>query len=100
MNHRKLEHPSNKRCRHFRKGECIFDSETCWYRHGTREEVNTEEFESSKGCNECGYKSAQKSSMMTHMKKEHSQLVPKCRKFLQGNCELSNEFCCFVHELN
>ena len=37
---------------------------------------------------------------MTHMKKEHSNMVPQCRNFIQGNCELSNDFCWFVHEVN
>ena len=33
MNHRKEKHPSNKVCRYFKKGECLFDEDTCWYKH-------------------------------------------------------------------
>ena len=33
MNHRKVEHPSNKVCRYFRKKVCIFEAGECWYSH-------------------------------------------------------------------
>ena len=33
MIHRKEKHASNKVCRYFKKGECLFDEDTCWYKH-------------------------------------------------------------------
>ena len=33
-----------------------------------------------------------------HRKKEHREKVPSCRRFRQGDCELSDDSCWFIHE--
>ena len=42
MAHRNYEHPSNKVCRYFKRDECIFSSEKCWYKHTTQSENDRE----------------------------------------------------------
>ena len=34
MNHRRDAHPTNRKCRYFLKGECVFQDD-CWYSHET-----------------------------------------------------------------
>ena len=33
MNHRSVEHPTQKPCRYFKEGTCNFSAEDCWYSH-------------------------------------------------------------------
>ena len=95
MNHRKSEHPSTKICRYFKVDACDFDAETCWYKHENKNKPVPQEF--SLECKECDYKCSQKASLMKHVKTEHTESVPICRKFKQNKCELTDENCWFLH---
>ena len=33
MNHRNIEHPTNKMCRYFKEGKCNFSYDECLYSH-------------------------------------------------------------------
>ena len=97
MNHRKIEHPSSKKCRYFQNDQCKFDEETCWYKH---ESKKMQEGESHLifQCNACEKKFLEKSDLMKHKKTEHAEVVSKCRAFDQGNCFVDAKSCWFVHE--
>ena len=49
-------------------------------------------------CKDCESKFGSKSNLMMHRKKEHREKVPRCRRFRQGDCELSDDSCWFIHE--
>ena len=99
MNHRKMEHPSNKKCRYYQTEACRFDSETCWYIHA---------IESPKGlyqnkgydnsCDQCAKMFESKLDLMKHRKTEHSDKVAKCINFAQGNCSFTESSCWFMHD--
>ena len=94
MNHRKTDHPSTKTCRYFRTDECVFDEETCWYRHF--EQVN-EVITQIHDCQVCGKTFDKKGSVMHHMKKEHVKKVPLCSKYVNNKCIRDDSSCWFIH---
>ena len=49
-------------------------------------------------CKDCESKFGSKSNLMMHRKKEHREKVPRCRRLRQGDCELSDDSCWFIHE--
>ena len=94
MNHRKAEHPSNKICRYFRTDECVFNEETCWYKHSKKaNEVITEIHD----CQMCGKAFNDKGSARNHMKKEHENKVPLCNKYVNDECIRNDSSCWFIH---
>ena len=95
MNHRKLEHPSNRTCSFFLKNACIHDSETCWYKHETKAKSLHAD-----SCHDCDNEFSVKSDLMKHRKKEHRNKVLKCRNYNQGNCSLPDQACWFLHDEN
>jgi hypothetical protein len=100
MNHRKAEHPSNKRCRYYLKCECIYDGETYWYIHKVQKTESIEEKSITEhACTNCDLKFQIKAELMKHKKSEHRGNVMKCRDFLQGNCRLPEKSCWFIHEI-
>ena len=98
MNHRKAEHPSNKKCRYFLNNLCRFNSVTCWYKHvDASEPVNKEKvFEFQ--CDHCDQRFGLRSSLMSHRKTNHSEKVSKCKQFAQGNCNMDGNSCWFDHQ--
>ena len=96
--HRKKEHPSNKVCRYFKKKACIFEADICWYRHETKAEELRNANISKLHCNECGLEFVEKVELRKHMKKKHAISVARCWNFKDGNCNLANESCWFLHE--
>ena len=96
MNHRTAEHPSQKECRYFLKGTCIWD-EKCWYKHTIIAEANLEQL-FPHTCQECEMSFKTQSEIVKHMKAHHRNSVPKCRDFTQGNCDLEEKSCSFLHE--
>ena len=97
MNHRKTDHPSNKKCRYFLNDQCRFDAETCWYRHED-EQKNEERKQSSQlQCKECDDKFEVRSDLMKHKKMNHPDKVSKCKEFSQGKCNEGESSCWFNH---
>ena len=84
MNHRKREHPSNKRCRYFLQNECVFDEMDCWYKHVNVHEYDEMSFKFE--CNECENEFLHKSELMKHKKDKHRNKVSICKDFLKGKC--------------
>ena len=97
MNHRKSEHPSNRTCRFFLDGECIFDADDCWYRHHEKQKQEESQPAQSFACNLCDAIFKHKYELMKHKKEKHISKVSKFRAFLQGNCSLNEKSCWFVH---
>ena len=93
MNHRKVVHPSNKKCRNFSIGKCTFGAE-CWYVHGEETEDSSDKFK----CNLCDDELKGRNSFMLHKKLLHPQNVPPCEKFREKNCSRSSKDCWFDHE--
>ena len=95
MNHRKIVHPSNKKCRNFPEN-CKFGKE-CWYVHEeprlTENAPSKKTFETQKviifKCNLCEETFKDKGNFMEHKKKHHSE------KFVSGQCERPKEDCWF-----
>ena len=65
MNHRKIEHPSTKMCRYFKKGCCEFSDEECWYSHVEAHQFKAHEVLSPENsCKECDEIFGTKTDMM------------------------------------
>ena len=96
MNHRKTEHPSNKKCRYFQIDQCRFNAESCWYKHITEEEKESDQ--SQEKCNQCELYFKTKSDLMKHKKSIHSEKVTTCRNYRQGVCNNGDDNCWFSHE--
>ena len=82
MNHRKSEHPSNKKCRYFKLEQCNFNAKTCWYKHTAEDRY--ESHQNEEGCNFCELIFRSKSELMKHMKSVHIEKVAVCRNYRQG----------------
>ena len=99
MNHRKIVHPSNKRCRNF-PGNCNFGKE-CWYVHEDQMETESlsgsQETFSEVKCNFCKATFKHKSDFMQHRKTEHPENNQACKSFENGQCEKNEEECWFIH---
>ena len=100
MNHRKLVHPSNKKCKNF-PGSCSFGNE-CWYVH--EEAMEIDQPSDVHGidswnfkCNLCEEKIVERKDFMIHKKKKHGDTILNCEKYLKGKCVRSNEMCWFNH---
>ena len=97
MNHRKVVHPSNKRCRNFLSGACKFEDE-CWYVHD-KEDLSQNVFENFK-CDQCETDFKGRLNFMRHKKTSHSQSIPSCEKFNLNKCYRSDQECWFEHKTN
>ena len=98
MTHRKSKHPSARTCRYFKRDECIFSSEVCWYRHDETLEVEQEKKFSKLTCQYCSETFEGKKDLKMHMKRKHRELVAKCTDFENGKCQLKEYWCWFIHE--
>ena len=104
MNHRKIMHPSNKKCRNFPLNSCTFGSE-CWYVHeetlNLPNQSNVEEIPSvsldQNKCNSCGIEFNSRQVLMKHKKEIHLASVLTCANFKAGNCSRSEDECWFKH---
>ena len=96
MNHRKLEHPSRRRCRYFLKNECEFDEKKCWYKHDDVIINLNENLTAMFECNECKITFTDKPDLMKHKKYEHRDKVSMCRGF--ENCNVDEKDCWFLHK--
>ena len=100
MSHRKEDHPSNKTCRYYIKGECHFSAEECWYLHkvkpnsGDSDERNAE-FQGFV----CKNIFSSKYDLMEHKKKNHPSKI-LCTKFQKRECKRSSEDCRYLHVLS
>ena len=88
MNHRKLVHPSSKKCRNF-PGDCKFKSD-CWYVHD--DEMDVDEDWIFK-CNSCDEKFKDTDTFKKHNDDHHVQNVTICENYLKGKCEKSQTTC-------
>ena len=92
MNHRKLVHPSSKKCRNF-PGDCKFKSD-CWYVHDDAMDVDEDW---SFKCNSCDEKFKDKDTFKKHNDDHHVQNVIICENYLKGKCEKSQTTCEYQH---
>ena len=103
MKHRKNVHPSNKKCKNFKDGSCVYGKE-CWYIHEEELMDVDESFsETKKGaecfsCNCCDETFDTKNILMKHKKEYHRENVSKCELFKAGNCGRLDSSCWFIHE--
>ena len=97
MNHRKIVHPSFKRCRKFDFGSCT-RGDDCWYSH---EEGNSLETTANRfKCNLCDNTFDGIAPFMIHKKEMHQQFVPECEKFSLRKCPRGSSECWFIHTAN
>ena len=75
MNHRKSQHPSQKKCRYFKLNACDFDAETCWYRHESNKKEGEENIVVCHSCKDCDDEFVSKSELMKHRKRMHKSKV-------------------------
>ena len=99
MAHRKITHPSNKRCRNY-PGTCTFGIK-CWYVHvepmEAESSVNNETNTTSFNCNLCDFTCKEKRSFMMHKKTLHKDVIKSCVKYQNGQCSRSEADCWFNH---
>ena len=99
MIHRKYEHPDIiKKCKFFRNGTCSYENDICWFRHQDLVQAKSMQQIPEFKCRFCENIFKGKSDFMVHRKMNHTQSVPKCRDFQQGNCHLSHEECWYKHD--
>ena len=98
MNHSKIVHPSNKKCRNFASGTCNFEGE-CWYVHDIENTAEKDAFENFK-CDQCKKDFKGRSNFMRHKKLLHPQCIPSCEKFSLNKCYWSEQECWFDHKTN
>ena len=103
MNHRKLVHPSIKRCRNFPDGKCTFGMD-CWYVHEEQLMDVDESFKGVSGledpkfkCYICTNDFEDKNSFMRHKKEFHVINVKSCEQFEKDKCLRKDEDCWFSH---
>ena len=102
MNHRKIVHPSKKKCRNF-PANCTFGND-CWYVHTEPMEVDEypTEFKEANTwnfkCNLCDEEILERRDFMAHKKTKHGDTVLPCQNFLLGKCSRSEESCWFKHD--
>ena len=104
MNHRKLEHPSNRKCRDFVKGECQ-RGDLCWYVHDNVMELGSQNPQKVQlqgvdkiTCYVCKCEFSNKNDMMNHKKREHPSNII-CKNFCLGNCRRSEDQCWYLHKI-
>ena len=100
MNHRKLLHPSNKRCRNFPDGKCTFGKD-CWYVHAEDLMDTDESFKqdhTKHECYNCHIEFDTKDKLKKHKKLEHAESVKKYEKFLGNKCERDDTHCWYIHK--
>ena len=94
MEHKKKEHTESvKECWNFSSGKCGYGEVKCWFLHS-----NTSKSEMI--CNICEKHFPCQSEYLTHRKKYHKQIVPRCRNLQNGKCGYTNENCWFNHNEN
>ena len=101
MNHRKEVHPSNRKCRNFPLGKCIYGN-GCWYVHAEDLMDVDESFqhtESKIKCYICDKTFETKDMMKKHKKSLHVKDVQICEKFNQNKCTRNSDRCWYRHEV-
>ena len=102
MNHRKVVHPSNRKCRNF-PGSCTWGNE-CWYLHHEPMDIDQSHVDSvtqwNFNCNICGEGINERSDFMRHKKSKHSETLLDCQSYLRGECTNTSESCWFKHDPN
>ena len=48
-------------------------------------------------CHSCGLNFTSKPTLMDHRKEKHSEIIKKCRYFVQGNCSFQDSVCWYRH---
>ena len=98
VKHRKLEHSDIiKKCIYFAEVKCDFEKEICWFRHDHSEGRKPTNLSSNFKCRFCDKTFEEKASFMMHRKKEHPNIVLKCRNFKEGNCSYTDGECWYKH---
>ena len=93
MHHKKDDHIDKVSiCWQFAAGNCSFGNEKCWFLHEAESDSSPQYI-----CNICERKFSTQSSFLSHKKKNHEHLVPKCTKESNGSCKYSNKKCWFRH---
>ena len=95
MKHRKKTHKEKvKECIYFTAGKCHYGDELCWFIHSKTNKKQLDEDLEIK-CKHCDKTFKLRSEFMQHRKRYHSEFVPVCNNFLNGNCEYLT--CWFKH---
>ena len=107
MEHRKHQHPSNKKCRNYPEGpegRCI-RGKACWYIHEEQlmevdeSVVSENSFEGAKfKCNHCEKSFKGKNDFMRHNKLYHIKNVANCEKYEKGLCTRNDNQCWYKHQ--
>ena len=102
MEHRKVVHPSRRKCRNF-PASCTHGNK-CWYVHNEPEPMEIDETVDAKDtrswnfkCNVCGYEFLERNDFMEHKRSNHPEINLTCQNFLKGVCQRSDESCWFIH---
>ena len=96
MIHKKEDHTEKiELCWHYSKGTCPYGEDKCWFIH--EKEVaysNCSEYI----CNFCEQICRTQSEFLKHRKTKHSEQVPTCKNFKDGECIYGQENCWFNHK--
>ena len=101
MEHRKIHHPSNRKCRDFLKGECQRSENDCWYVHKFNdgiEDSNSKSKDNKINCFVCKKEFKTTYDMHDHKKKDHPSTT-ECLNFEEGKCTFGDR-CWYSHKTN
>ena len=92
MKHSREEHEENtSKCWNFQSSECEYQ-DNCWFSH-EKEEKDPIEFK----CKSCEKNFKTKSEYLKHKKSYHTEMVPSCKRYVEGNCIYDDHTCWFIH---
>ena len=95
MKHQKNIHNEKvKQCIYFSTGRCHYSDESCWFNHQNSSK-NVIDEDSVIKCKHCEKIFHIGREFMQHRRDYHSEKVPVCTNYLNGNCEYSS--CWFKH---
>ena len=94
MNHRRDIHPSNRMCKYYAENKCKFTTQGCWYKHEAP--LSSNRFK----CFTCDQEFENLNNLMMHKKHDHVENCNNCSKFVEGICQLTDDRCWFIHNVN
>ena len=96
MKHRKIKHiTSVAPCKNYIEEKCNFTALMCWWNHEEKQIGQKEDID----CFVCNETFQSKPELMTHRKKNHSEIIRQCIQFSQNNCRYEEESCWYKHAI-
>ena len=80
-------------CKNYIEEKCNFTALMCWWNHEEKQIGQKEDID----CFVCNETFKSKPELMTHRKKNHSEIIRQCIQFSQNNCRYEEGSCWYKH---